>query len=70
MIVVCDYNYALDDNVRFRRYFKDPANADRYAFLFDEAHNIPDRARSTYSAALPMDWLEKLTEVYEGSLAD
>ncbi|MBO6052519.1 MAG: hypothetical protein J6Q17_02160 [Clostridia bacterium] len=70
MIVVCDYNYALDDNVRFRRYFRNPENTERYAFLFDEAHNIPDRARATYSAALPMDFPEKLTETYETSLSD
>ncbi|MBQ3707940.1 MAG: ATP-dependent DNA helicase [Clostridia bacterium] len=70
MIVVCDYNYALDDNVRFRRYFRNPGNAERYAFLFDEAHNIPDRARTTYSAALPMDWFWKLTETYENSLSE
>ena len=70
MIVVCDYNYALDDNVRFRRYFRNPGNAERYAFLFDEAHNIPDRARATYSAAVPMDFGEKLAETYETSLSD
>ena len=69
-VVVCDYNYALDDNVRFRRYFRDPANTDRYAFLFDEAHNIPDRARATYSASLPMDFLEKLAETSAASLPD
>ena len=49
-IVICDYNYAFDPSVRFRRYF---AEGDlKYAFLIDEAHNLPDRTRDTFSAAL------------------
>ncbi|MGN1346256.1 MAG: ATP-dependent DNA helicase [Eubacteriales bacterium] len=53
-MIVCDYNYVIDENVRFRRYFKDVKNrsGEKYAFLFDEAHNLPDRARATYSAVL------------------
>ena len=62
VLVICDCNYVLDDSVRLRRYFKNPENTDRYLFLFDEAHNLPDRARSTYSASLPADFFEKLTE--------
>ncbi len=62
MLVVCDYNYVLDDSVRFRRYFGNPENTDRYLFLFDEAHNLPDRARDTYSAALGADFLNNLTK--------
>lgn len=53
-LIVCDYNYVIDESIRFKRYFKDiKKRADeKYAFLFDEAHNLPDRARNTYSAVL------------------
>lgn len=53
-LIVCDYNYAIDENIRFKRYFKDVKKraGEKYAFLFDEAHNLPDRARNTYSSAL------------------
>ena len=50
-VIVCDYSYLLDPAVRFRRYFEE-ARGEEYAFLFDEAHNLPDRARDTYSASL------------------
>ncbi len=75
-VVVCDYNYAIDDNVRFRRYFKKDGNADRYVFLFDEAHNVPDRTRNTYSASITLDTAKELFEEVErdfpeqGSLYD
>ncbi len=49
-VIVCDYNYVVDEKVKFRRYFKNPENTDRFVFLFDEAHNLPDRTRNTYSA--------------------
>lgn len=53
-LVVCDCNYVIDDNVRFRRYFKRDVNTDKYVFLFDEAHNLPDRTRNTYSATITL----------------
>ena len=48
--VICDYNYAFDPRVYLRRFFDN--NRDDYAFLVDEAHNLPDRAREMFSAAL------------------
>lgn len=45
-VVVCDFNYLFDPAVYIRRYFTDGGN---YAFLFDEAHNLPDRAQSIFS---------------------
>ncbi len=69
-LVVCDYNYVLDDSVCFRRYFRNPENTDRFLFLFDEAHNLPDRVRSTYSASLPRDFLRTLREAAEPYLPD
>ncbi len=49
-VIICDYNYVFDPNVRFRRYFG--SVRENYAFLVDEAHNLPDRAREMYSATL------------------
>lgn len=49
-IVICDYNYLFDSQVSFQRYFKEVG--EKYVFLIDEAHNLPDRAREMYSADL------------------
>lgn len=48
--VICDYNYAFDPNVYFRRFFG--GDAKDYVFLIDEAHNLVERAREMYSAVL------------------
>lgn len=61
-IVICDYNYAFDPSVYFRRYFSDNAAASRYVFLIDEAHNLADRARDMYSATLSASRFERLLE--------
>lgn len=57
-VIICDYNYVFDPSVRFKRYFE--AKRGRYTFLVDEAHNLPDRAREMYSAALAADPFLKL----------
>mgnify|MGYP001034355476 CR=1 FL=1 len=49
--IICDYNYAFDPNAKLKRYFADGTKND-YVFLVDEAHNLIDRAREMYSAAL------------------
>ena len=51
-IIICDYNYAFDPSVYFRRYFSAEGRRGAYAFLVDEAHNLADRARDMYSATL------------------
>jgi len=48
--IICDYNYAFDPRVYLHRFFD--FSAEPYVFLIDEAHNLPDRARSMYSAEL------------------
>lgn len=48
-VVICDFNYLFDPDVYIRRFFTDGGN---YAFLVDEAHNLPDRAREMYSAEI------------------
>lgn len=49
--IICDYNYVFDPNVYLRRFFGDNIQQ-KYLFLIDEAHNLPDRARTMYSADL------------------
>ena len=48
-VVICDFNYLFDPAVYIRRFFGEGGN---YAFLIDEAHNLPDRAREMYSAEI------------------
>ena len=51
-VVICDYNYAFDPIVYFRRYFGVGAPRAKYTFLVDEAHNLLDRVRESYSVSL------------------
>lgn len=48
--VIGDYNYVFDPQVYLRRYFDE--NESPYVFLIDEAHNLVDRGRDMYTAAL------------------
>ena len=65
-IVICDYNYAFDPIVYFRRYFGAEAAArkERYVFLVDEAHNLADRAREMYSAELKLSAFERAAALF------
>ncbi len=63
-IIICDCNYLLDSRVYFRRYFENEKGSrslsscierDRYAFVCDEAHNLPERTKSMYSHTLRAD---------------
>lgn len=49
-VVICDYNYLFDPRVFLQRFFSE--HDDGNFFLIDEAHNLVDRARSMYSAAV------------------
>ena len=52
-LIICDYNYLFDPHAYLRRFFAaGRAGSERYVFLIDEAHNLPDRARAMYSAEL------------------
>jgi DNA excision repair protein ERCC-2 len=51
-LIICDYNYVFDPRVRLQRFFLTSKNT--YALLIDESHNLPDRARSMYSAVLSL----------------
>ncbi|MDE6976103.1 MAG: ATP-dependent DNA helicase, partial [Lachnospiraceae bacterium] len=49
--VICDYNYLFDPHVYLKRFFAEGIRED-YVFLIDEAHNLVERGREMYSAAL------------------
>ena len=62
-LVVCDYNYLFDLNAYLRRYFEIMPEAD-FIFLFDESHNLPDRAREMYSVTLQKSDFEGIKNKY------
>ena len=64
-VVVCDYNYVFDFQIRFRRYFERPS--ERYVFIIDEAHNLPKRGRDTYSASLDGRFLDAARSLVEAT---
>mgnify|MGYP001563486246 FL=1 len=49
-VIICDLNYAFDPRVYLKRFFDNKAQ--HITFLMDEAHNLPDRLRSMYSAQI------------------
>lgn len=49
--IICDYNYVFDPNAHLKRFFSE-GNKGEYLFLIDEAHNLVERGREMYSAAL------------------
>lgn len=49
--VICDYNYVFDPNVYLRRFFQSGKKGNQ-VLLIDEAHNLVERGREMYSAAI------------------
>lgn len=49
--IICDYNYLFDPHVYLKRFFAEGVKGE-YLFLIDEAHNLLERGREMYSAAL------------------
>ncbi len=49
--IICDYNYVFDPNAHLKRFFSEGGKGE-YLFLIDEAHNLVERGREMYSAAL------------------
>lgn len=50
-VIICDYNYVFDPRVSLKRFFQQKSRED-CVLLIDEAHNLFDRAREMYSAAI------------------
>ncbi len=62
-IVICDYNYLIDEAAHFRRYFGEGENnGQKYIFLFDEAHNLMERAKASFGAELRLSKLRKFLD--------
>lgn len=57
-LIIGDCNYFFDGKVRLQRYFTDIR--EDYTLLCDEAHNLPERVRNSYSAEFNRD---KIVEV-------
>lgn len=55
--IVCDYNYVFDPNVYLKRFFGENIKGN-YIFLIDEAHNLVERGREMYSAAISKEEME------------
>ncbi len=51
-IVIGDYNYFFDPIVHLERYFDPSIDQSKFLVLIDEAHNLVERGRMMYSAAL------------------
>lgn len=69
--VICDYNYVFDPHVYLRRFFSEGIRGE-YIFLIDEAHNLVERGRDMYSAALRKeDFLElkRTVKAYDERIA-
>lgn len=69
--VICDYNYVFNPNAHLKRFFSDGSDGN-YIFLIDEAHNLVERGREMYSAALyKEDFLDLRKQVkhLDGKLA-
>lgn len=62
--IICDYNYVFDPNVYLRRFFGENVQGN-YIFLVDEAHNLPDRAREMFSAALVKEQVLKTEKLFQ-----
>lgn len=50
--IICDYNYVFDPRVYLRRFFENEDLIKKHVLLIDEAHNLVDRSRDMFSAAL------------------
>ncbi len=69
--IICDYNYVFDPRVYLKRFFAEGVRGS-YLFLVDEAHNLVERGREMYSAALyKEDFLaaKALVKTYSRKLA-
>ncbi len=62
--VICDYNYVFDPDVALKR-FENESKKDSL-YLIDEVHNLVDRARSMYSAALKLEDLREMRKDLTG----
>ena len=51
-VIIADYNYFIDPFVKLERYFGDEADPSSFFVIADEAHNIIERGRKSYSESI------------------
>ncbi|MCR5304714.1 MAG: ATP-dependent DNA helicase, partial [Lachnospiraceae bacterium] len=66
-VIIGDYNYVFDPHVRLKRFFSEGVRTDS-VFLVDEAHNLVDRGRSMYSAALSESFFRGFAAALKGGV--
>ena len=67
-VIICDYNYMFDPISYMKRYFDEDSS--HFLALVDEAHNLVDRSKDMYSAAISYDkYLEAKKSVKSSKLA-
>ena len=61
-VIICDYNYVFSPTVSLKRYFDQRfgGGREKYIFLVDEAHNLPDRARDMFSSRINSGEIEAI----------
>ena len=70
--ITCDYNYVFDPDASLKRFFAE-GNSGEYIFLIDESHNLIDRGRQMYSAAIvkkDVAKVKKIARQFSKSLSD
>jgi len=67
-VIIGDYNYAFDPTAKLKRFFGEESGTGKYLFLIDETHNLVDRAREMYSAAIVKEDLMALRRLTEEEL--
>ena len=65
-LIIGDYNYLFDPIVHLERYFDEAADSSTYLALIDEAHNLLDRGREMYSAALSKGLVKQAKKALKG----
>ena len=63
-VIIGDYNYAFDPTASLKRFFQDQKT--EYTLLVDEAHNLPDRAQSMYSAEVTGQMFFEFGRIFRG----
>ena len=64
-VVICDYNYAFAPHSKLQRYFSGGSNLP-YILLLDEAHNLVDRGRDMFSAAVVKEDILAAKKLFTG----
>ncbi len=63
-VIIGDYNYAFDPTASLKRFFQEGKSD--YTLLVDEAHNLPDRARSMFSAQVSSQDFRRFAQSLKG----